>query len=49
MSSGSINWIGLVSLIAFSVWGVILMLLYIKEEEKEMERILRGDEEWKRE
>jgi len=44
MSGESVNWIGLVSLIAFSVWGIILMLLYIKEEEKEMERILRGGE-----
>ena len=44
MSGESVNWIGLVSLIAFSVWGVILMLLYIKEEGKEMERILRGGE-----
>ena len=44
MSGESVNWIGLVSLIAFSVWGVILILLYIKEEEKEIERILRGDE-----
>jgi len=43
MSGESVNWVGLVSLIAFSVWGVIVLLYIIKDEEKEIERILRGD------